>query len=89
MEYFLGYKGKDIERKGHDEVAAKMAREGKEWAEKVLRREDMQVYVFRLLLEYARVTGNEREKMGWVVDLLEKEEEESSRKGEQSSSPSS
>lgn len=76
MEYFLGYKGEKLVRKGHDEVAAKMAKEGKEWAEKVLRREDMQVYVFRLLLEYARVTGNDREKMGWVADLIEKEEKE-------------
>jgi hypothetical protein len=74
MEYFLGYKSENFERKGHDEVAAKMANEGKVWAENVLRREDMQLYVFRLLLEYARVTGNDREKMGWVQDLLEAEQ---------------
>lgn len=70
MEYFLGYKGKNREVKSHDHVAAKLAMDGKEWAEKVLRPDDMQIYVFRVLLEYARVTADDREKMGWVEDLL-------------------
>lgn len=72
MEYFLGYNpvngGKKIE--GHDKEAKKIAMDGKEWAEKVLRQEDMQVYVLRLLLEYGRITDERRGKMGWVQDLL-------------------
>lgn len=67
MEYFLGYEDK---APSHDAQAKKIALEGKAWAEKVLRKEDMQVYVFRLLLEYARVSDQRREKMGWVEDLL-------------------
>lgn len=66
MEYFLGYKGKGA----HDRAAEKIAMDGKEWAEKVLRKEDMQVYVLRLLLEYGRVIDDRRETLGWVEDVL-------------------
>ncbi|KAH8881368.1 hypothetical protein GQ53DRAFT_799235 [Thozetella sp. PMI_491] len=66
MEYFLGY-GDDVQ--GHDAVAEDIASSGKEWAERVLRREDMQIYVLRLLLEYARISDERRESMGWVEDL--------------------
>jgi hypothetical protein len=38
----------------------------------VLRKEDMLVYVLRLLLEYARVVDERREVMGWVGDLGER-----------------
>ncbi|GKT52223.1 beta-1,2-xylosyltransferase 1 [Colletotrichum spaethianum] len=67
MEYFLGY-GDD--KPGHDAEAEKIAMAGKAWAEKALRKEDMQIYTLRLLLEYARVTDERRERMGWVDDLL-------------------
>ncbi|KAH1405016.1 hypothetical protein KXX64_009627, partial [Aspergillus fumigatus] len=39
MEYFIGYRGS-----GHDHAARKIALNGKKWAEKVLRPEDMQIY---------------------------------------------
>lgn len=67
MEYFLGY-GNTL--KGHDEEAKKIAMNGKAWAEKVLRKEDMQIYTLRLLLEYARLSSEDRDNMGWVEDLL-------------------
>ncbi|KAI9052618.1 hypothetical protein LZ554_003960 [Drepanopeziza brunnea f. sp. 'monogermtubi'] len=70
MEYFLGYEGENIKVVGHDEQAQKIAEEGQSWANKVLRKEDMQIYVLRLLLEYARLSDDRREKMGWVEDLL-------------------
>ncbi|KUI59124.1 Beta-1,2-xylosyltransferase 1 [Cytospora mali] len=70
MEYFLGYNDGETIVKGHDEQASKIAAAGKEWAERVLRKEDMQIYVLRLLLEYARVSDERREKMGWVADLM-------------------
>ena len=63
MEYLLGNELMGLE--GHDSVGRELALEGKRWAEKVLRREDMQVYVFRLLLEYARLCDDRREMMGW------------------------
>jgi hypothetical protein len=70
MEYFLGYEGKIVTVPGHDEQAEKIAMAGQEWANKVLRKEDMQIYVLRLLLEYARMSDDRREKMGWVGDLV-------------------
>lgn len=71
MEYFLGYQDADPPVPGHDHVAERIALAGKDWADKVLRPEDMQVYVLRLLLEYARVLDERREAMGWVEDLLD------------------
>lgn len=59
MKYFLG----------HDREAEKIAAEGQKWANKVLRKDDMQVYVLRLLLEYARVSRDDRDLMGFVGDL--------------------
>ncbi|OLN90177.1 Beta-1,2-xylosyltransferase 1-like protein 5 [Colletotrichum chlorophyti] len=67
MDYFLGH---GPERPGHDAAAEKIAMDGKAWAEKALRKEDMQIYTLRLLLEYARVTDERRERMGWVHDIL-------------------
>ncbi|CAJ2509698.1 Uu.00g147240.m01.CDS01 [Anthostomella pinea] len=67
MEYFLGY---EDSVPSHDAAAEKIAMDGKAWAEKVLRREDMQIYALRLLLEYARISDDRRETMGWVDDLL-------------------
>jgi hypothetical protein len=55
----------------HDEAAKKIADASKEWAGKVLRREDVLVYVYRLLLEYARVVDDRRERLGWVGDLID------------------
>ncbi|AEO60268.1 glycosyltransferase family 90 protein [Thermothelomyces thermophilus ATCC 42464] len=66
LAYFLG-NGKT---QGRDDVAKKIAMDGRDWAARVLRKEDMQVYVLRLLLEYARVVDERREMMGWVDDLL-------------------
>ncbi|TLD32736.1 hypothetical protein PspLS_00270 [Pyricularia sp. CBS 133598] len=66
MEYFLGFG----DNSGHDAEAEKIAFEGRDWAEKALRREDMLIYLLRLLLEYARVVDDSREKLGFVDDLL-------------------
>ena len=79
MEYFLGYTSDDEEggagnggygAEAHDAAAEKIATEGQAWANRVLRPEDMQVYVLRLLLEYARVCDDDREIMGYVEDLV-------------------
>ncbi|KAJ9609539.1 hypothetical protein H2200_005866 [Cladophialophora chaetospira] len=52
-----------------DRKAEKIALEGRKWAERVLRKDDMLVYVYRLLLEYARVVDPNREEMGFGLDL--------------------
>ncbi|KAJ6446929.1 capsular associated protein [Purpureocillium lavendulum] len=44
-------------------TARKIAEQGREWASKALRKEDMQVYLFRLLLEWGRVVNDRRESM--------------------------
>lgn len=66
LEYFIGSEG----RPGNDRVARKIALDGKYWAERVLRKEDMQIYVYRLLLEYARVCDDRRHRLGYVDDLV-------------------
>lgn len=70
MEYFLGYEGEGVRLGGHDVEAEKIALSGQDWAMKVLRREDMQIYTLRLLLEFARLSDERRDTMGWVDDLL-------------------
>ncbi|KAI0597097.1 lipopolysaccharide-modifying protein [Biscogniauxia sp. FL1348] len=55
---------------GHDAVAQRIAEEGRAWAEKVMRREDMMLYVWRLLLEYARVMDPKRDRLAFVGDLV-------------------
>lgn len=52
-----------------DAAARMIADTGKSWGEMVLRREDMLLYVWRLLLEFARVCDENRDKLGWVEDL--------------------
>ncbi|CZR51614.1 related to capsular associated protein (CAP10) [Phialocephala subalpina] len=55
-----------------DLLAKKIALDGRDWAARVLRVEDMRVYTYRLLLEYARVMDENRETLGWVEDLKAK-----------------
>ncbi|KAF2868211.1 hypothetical protein BDV95DRAFT_580527 [Massariosphaeria phaeospora] len=76
LDYFLGtgvgfkVKGGDVVTEGaHDEQAKKIAMAGKEWAERVLRKEDMQIYVMRLLMEFARICDDKRETLGYADDL--------------------
>ncbi|KJZ78710.1 hypothetical protein HIM_02101 [Hirsutella minnesotensis 3608] len=52
-----------------DAAARAIAVGGQEWAEKVLRREDMRLYVWRLLLEWARVCDDDRHSLGYVEDI--------------------
>ncbi|KAM7224397.1 glycosyltransferase [Rhypophila decipiens] len=56
---FLGMQGNVLDGRW-------IADEGRKWAGKALRREDMEVYLFRLLLEWARVVSDDREGMGFV-----------------------
>ncbi|KAK4123626.1 glycosyltransferase family 90 protein [Parathielavia appendiculata] len=47
------------------EEAERMALRGREWAEKVLRNDDLEVWFFRLLLEYGRVIDDDRDNIGY------------------------
>lgn len=48
-----------------DERARDIAEQGREWAHKALRKEDMQIYTFRLLLEWGRLVDDDREHLGF------------------------
>ncbi|KAF7563791.1 hypothetical protein G7046_g292 [Stylonectria norvegica] len=45
--------------------AERIAMASREWANKVVRKEDMEAWFFRLLLEYARVIDDDRETIGF------------------------
>ncbi|KAK8022809.1 hypothetical protein PG993_013576, partial [Apiospora rasikravindrae] len=47
--------------------AERIANEGRAWAEKAMRKEDMSVYMFRLLLEWGRILDDRREEIGFVM----------------------
>lgn len=68
IAYFGGTeKGVRGEGNGHDREGEKIAEEGREWAARVLRKEDMEVYMFRLLLEWARIVDDRREELGFAL----------------------
>ena len=58
-----------------DAAARLIAEQGRAWSQRVLRRVDMRLYVWRLLLEFARICDENRERLGYVNDLLGKEDE--------------
>jgi hypothetical protein len=66
LEFFFGIKTPELEITGnttkqavylkdHDKLAQEIAKAGADWAARVLRREDMEIYVYRLLLEYGSI----------------------------------
>ena len=62
------YANGDVYMPRHDAEARKIARQGREWAQKVLRRDDIEVYLFRLLLEYGRLIDDNRDRIGYAED---------------------
>ena len=58
----LRYFDQDDEGK---EQAVAVAEAGREWSNKVLRNEDFEVWLFRLLLEYGRLVDDDREVIGF------------------------
>ena len=69
LAYFTGLlmegKGGKVVVESHEREAERIARQGREWAEQVLRKEDMEIYMFRLLLEWGRLTDDNREELGY------------------------
>ncbi|KAG8162659.1 hypothetical protein KVR01_007137 [Diaporthe batatas] len=47
-------------------LAHDIATHGHEWAARALRKEDMQIYMFRLLLEWGRLVDDRRDELGYV-----------------------
>lgn len=52
----------------HDAEGKRLAEQGREWAKKVLRRDDIEIYMFRLLLEYGRIIDDNRDRIGYSGD---------------------
>jgi hypothetical protein len=66
MAYFLGFAGSPA----HDVEGERIAMEGRLWAEKVMRKEDILLYVHRVLLEYGRICDDDRDRLGYTEDLI-------------------
>ncbi|KAF3483597.1 uncharacterized protein GIQ15_02921 [Arthroderma uncinatum] len=73
MTYFIGTGANNTNANNphvarHDKTAHNLATQGREWAEKVLRNEDIEAYMYRLLLEYGRVIDDNRASIGYHGD---------------------
>lgn len=44
-----------------------IAEQGRKWSDKALRKEDMEIYFFRLLLEWGRLTDDQRDVLGYTI----------------------
>ncbi len=68
--YFMGAASTSGSVEGimKENVAAgeEIAEAGRLWSERVLRKEDMEIYMFRLLLEWGRLTDDDRDKIGFT-----------------------
>lgn len=62
-----GSGGKRYKWEAHTQQGEIIAEEGRRWANQVLRKEDMEVYFFRLLLEWGRLTDDNRDNLGFSV----------------------
>lgn len=51
----------------HDIQGKWIANEGRKWAKAALRKEDMEIYFFRLLLEWGRLTDDRRDSLGFKM----------------------
>ena len=52
---------------GHHTQGWWIAEQGRRWTEIALRREDMEIYFFRLLLEWGRLTDDQRDVLGFTL----------------------
>ncbi|KAG9565867.1 glycosyltransferase family 90 protein, partial [Aureobasidium melanogenum] len=76
LVYFMGLEGKvqgkQVMLPAHDKQGQYIAEAGREWSNKVLRKEDMEIYMFRLLLEWGRITDDKRDELGLGVEEAER-----------------
>ena len=71
LAYFTGLHGQlnrqDVQIPPQHSKGEKIAADGRAWAEKVLRKDDMEIYFFRLLLEWGRLTDDDRDGIGFTL----------------------
>ncbi|KAJ9151953.1 Capsular associated protein [Pleurostoma richardsiae] len=74
LAYFTGLKGRgkvngrEMELEARMEDAKWISEQGRRWADKAIRAEDMQIYLFRLLLEWGRLIQDDRDEIGFVLE---------------------
>ena len=74
VAYFAGGYGAEVDRMkgGPRDRGERIAEAGREWANRALRKEDMDIYFFRLLLEWGRLTDDRRDELGfWIGEARE------------------
>ena len=54
-----------VEEEEGKEIGRRIAAQGRDWARKTLRSEDLEVVFVRVLMEYARVMSDDRERVGY------------------------
>lgn len=59
--------GREVQMQSRIEDAKWISEQGKQWAKQAIRREDAQVYMFRLLLEWGRVIDEKRDDLGFEL----------------------
>jgi len=75
LSYFTGLNrggeaklnGRTVKMAPNVDNAKWIAEEGRRFASKAVRREDMEVYLFRLLIEWTRVVDDKRDELGFVI----------------------
>ena len=70
VAYFAGEYSwmRDARKGGPKDVGERIAEAGRAWAARALRKEDMEIYLFRLLLEWGRLTDDRREELGFWME---------------------
>lgn len=53
---------------GHDFEGKKLANQARDWAATVLRKQDIEIYMYRLMLEYGRLLDDDRDVIGYGGD---------------------
>lgn len=59
--------GRNVEMQTRIDDARWISEQGKQWASYAIRREDAEIYMFRLLLEWGRVIDDKRDDLGYEV----------------------
>lgn len=69
-EGLLGWRRtrRKVRMEPHDKQGKLIAEEGRNWAAAALRKEDMEIYFFRLLLEWGRLTDDHRDILGFEME---------------------
>jgi hypothetical protein len=67
LAYFAGVEEEGVRVGMHLEEGKKIAMEGTKWAGQVLRKKDMELYFWRLLLEWGRLTDDRRNELGFSI----------------------